>query len=188
MKSRLASIGTLAVLGAVTVLLAGLPLPLASPTPALAQAEPQPTRHLHAAFTSTASGIVTDVLLDVTAGPDGAEAVIEVSRYRPTCANNGCPQVLGHAFNRVPLAADALQFTGELETVTVRGSGPVQQPLVPGAGTVELDLTWTAVGPVVSGEHEEGERFRHATAAGVIRSGTTNVTPQASQEALIEES
>ena len=117
----------------------------------LSQPAPQPTRHLQAVFSSTnPGGIVTDVLVDVTAGPDGAEAVIEVSRYRPTCANNGCPQVLLHSFNRVPLAAGALQITGDLATATVRGSGPARQPLVPGVGTVALDLTWTGVGTVAS--------------------------------------
>ena len=120
---------------------------------AFGQAEPQPTRELQAVFSrTTPGGIVTDVFVEVTDGPDGAEAVIEVSRYRSTCANNGCPQVLQHAFNRVPLAADALQVTGALETVTVRGSGPAHQPLVPGVGTVALDMTWTGAGrsPVTS--------------------------------------
>ena len=110
--------------------------------------------------------------------------MIEVSRYRPTCANNGCPQVLLHAFNRVPLAADALQISGELDAVTVQGSGPVDQPLVPGVGTVSLDLTWTGVGTVARDEHEEGERFRRARAAGVLRAGTTNFTPQVSRRRL----
>jgi hypothetical protein len=167
-----------------TVLLLDVP----STSWALSQDQPQPTRHLHAVFSSTnPGGIVTDVLIDVTAGSDGAEAVIEVSRYRPTCAHHGCPQVLLHAFNRVPLAADALQFTGELETVIVRGSGPVRQPLAPGVGAITLDLIWTAVGPVVSDEHEEGERFRHATVSGTLRAGSTNFTPQASPDAFIEE-
>jgi hypothetical protein len=166
------------------VLLLGVP-----PTGrALSQPAPQPMRELHAVFSSTTpSGIVTDVFVEVTAGAESGEAVIEVSRYRSTCANNGCPQVLLHAFNRVPLAADALQITGELEAVTVRGSGPVRQPLVPGVGTIALDLTWTAAGPIVSDEHEEGERFRHATAAGALRAGTTNFTPQVSIDATIEE-
>jgi hypothetical protein len=113
-----------------TVLLLGLP----HPSGALSQPAPQPTRHLHAVFTSTNPGdIVTDVIVDVTDGPDGAAAVIEVSRYRPTCAHTGCPQVQLHAFNRVPLAAGALQVTGELEAVRVRGTGPVRQSLVPGS-------------------------------------------------------
>ena len=151
-------------------------------------AAPQPTRHLQAVFSSTnPGGIVTDVLVDVTEGPDGAEAVIEVSRYRPTCANNGCPQVLLHSFNRVPLAAGALQITGDLGTATVRGSGPARQPLVPGVGTVALDLTWTGVGAVASDEHEEGERFRRGRVAGAIRAGTTTFTPQPSVDASIEE-
>jgi hypothetical protein len=154
---------------------------------ALGQAEPQPTRHLQAVFSSTRSGVITDVIVDVTDGPEGAEAVIEVSQYRPTCANKGCPQVLLHAFNRVPLASSALQISGELDAVTVRGSGPVDQPLVVGDGTVSLDLTWTGIGTVASGEHEEGERFRRARAAGVLRAGTTNFTPQVTLDASIEE-
>jgi hypothetical protein len=155
---------------------------------ALSQPAPQRTRELHAVFSSTnPGGIVTDVVVDVTDGPDGAEAVIEVSRYRPTCANNGCPQVLFHTFNRVPLAAGALQISGELEAVTVQGSGPVDQPLVPGVGTVSIDLTWTGIGTVASDEHEEGERFRRARAAGVLRAGTTNFTPQLTLDASIEE-
>src|SRR5215217_5592056 len=162
MRPRLVSIGTLAVIGVMTVLLAGLPLQLAQPNPVLGQTEPQPTRELHAVFSSTNSGgIVTDVMVDVTDAPDGAEAVIEVSRYRPTCAHNGCAQVLFHAFNRVPLAAGALQMSGELNAATVQGSGPVRQPLVAGVGTVSLDLTWTAVGTMVRDHHEEGDRFRH---------------------------
>ena len=165
------------------VLLLGLP----STSRALGQAEPQPTRHLHAIFSNTASGVVTDVMVDVTGGPDGAEVVIEVSRYRPTCANDGCVQVLFHAFNRVPLAAGALQMSGELDTVQVQGIGPVDQPLVAGVGTVSLDMTWTGVGTIASGEHEEGERFRRATAEGALRAGTTNFTPQVSIDATIEE-
>jgi hypothetical protein len=166
------------------VLLLGLP----STNRALGQAAPQPTRHLQAVFSSTnPGGIVTDVVVDVTAGPDGTEAVIEVSRYRPTCANNGCPQVLLHAFNQVPLAANTLQVSGELDAVTVQGSGPVHQPLVAGVGTVSLDLTWTGIGTLASGEHEEGERFRRARAAGVLRAGTTNFTPQVSLDASITE-
>ena len=165
------------------VLLLGLP----TTSRALGQAEPPPTRHLQAIFSTTASGVVTDVMVDVTDGPGGAEAVIEVSRYRPTCANNGCVQVMFHAFNRVPLAADALQMSGELDTVQVQGSGPVDQPLVAGVGTVSLDLTWRGVGAVASDEHEEGERSRHATAAGALRAGPTNFTPQVSVDATIEE-
>jgi hypothetical protein len=164
------------------VLLLGLP----STSRALGQAAP-PTRHLQAVFSSTRSGVITDVIVDVTDGSDGAEAVIEVSRYRPTCANKGCPQVLLHAFNRVPLAAGALQISGELEAVTVQGSGPVDQPLVPGVGTVSIDLTWTGIGTVASDEHEEGELFRRARAAGVLRAGTTNFTPQLTLDASIEE-
>jgi hypothetical protein len=165
------------------VLLLGLP----TTSRALGQATPQPTRHLQAVFSSTSSGVVTDVLVDVTAGPGGAEAVIEVSRYRPTCANKGCPQVLLHAFNRVPLAADSVQIIGELEAVTVQSSGPVREPLVAGVGTVSLDLTWTGIGTVASDEHEEGERFRRARASGVLRAGTTNFTPRVSLDASIEE-
>jgi len=157
------------------------------PGRAVGQAEPPPTRHLQAIFSTTASGVVTDVMVDVTDGPGGAEAVIEVSRYRPTCANNGCVQVMFHAFNRVPLAADALQMSGELDTVQVQGSGPVDQPLVVGVGTVSLDMTWRGVGAVASDEHEEGERSRHATAAGTLRAGTTNFTPQVAVDASIEE-
>jgi hypothetical protein len=158
------------------------------PGRAVGQAEPQPTRELHAVFSSTTpGGIVTDVFVEVTDGPGGAEAVIEVSRYRPTCAHHGCPQVLQHAFNRVPLAAGALQGTGALETVTVRGTGRAHQPLLPGVGTVALDLTWTGVGAIASDEHEEGERSRHATAAGTLRAGTTNFTPQVAVDASIEE-
>ena len=53
------------------------------PSRAVGQAEPQPTRELQAVFSSTTpGGIVTDVFVEVTDGPDGAEAVIEVSRYR----------------------------------------------------------------------------------------------------------
>ena len=166
------------------VLLLGLP----TASRALGQAAPPPTRHLQAVFSSTnPGGIVTDVIVDVTDGPAGAEAVIEVSRYRPTCANNGCVQVMFHAFNRVPLAADALQMSGELDTVQVQGSGPVDQPLVAGVGTVSLDMTWRGVGAVASDEHEEGERSRHATAAGTLRAGTTNFTPQVAVDASIEE-
>jgi hypothetical protein len=154
---------------------------------ALGQAAPPPTRHLQAVFSSTSSGIVTDVIVDITDGPGGAEAVIEVSRYRPTCANNGCPQVVLHAFNRVPLTATALQIIGELDTAKVQGSGPVRQRLMPTAGTLSLDLTWTAVGTLVRDEHEEGERYRRARAAGALRAGTTNFTPQASVDASIEE-
>jgi hypothetical protein len=154
----------------------------------LAQTEPPPTRMVHAVFSSTTpGGIVTDVIVDVTGGPDGPEAVIEVSRYRPTCAHHGCPQELLHAFNRVPLPAGALQMTGELETVTVRGTAPVHEPLVPGVGTATLDLTWTAAGPVSTHEHEEEERFRRATASGTLSAGTANFTPQDSVAASIEE-
>lgn len=152
---------------------------------ALVQPAPQPTRELHAVFSSTASGVVTDVMVDVTEGPAGAEAVIEVSRYRPTCANNGCPQVLLHTFNRVPLAAGALQITGELDAVKVLGSGPVRQRLMPTAGTVALDLTWTGVGTLVRDEHEEGELFRRARVSGTLRAGTTNFTPNVSVDATI---
>jgi hypothetical protein len=155
---------------------------------ALGQATPQPTRELQAVFSSTTpGGIVTDVIVDVTDAPDGAEAVIEVSRYRPTCANNGCPQVLLHTFNRVPLAPGALQISGDLATVRVQGSGPVRQPLVPGIGTVSLDLTWTGVGNLTRDEHEEGELFRRARVSGTLRAGTTNFTPQVSVDATITE-
>jgi hypothetical protein len=166
------------------VLLLGMP----STSPALSQPASQRTRHLQAVFSSTnPGGIVTDVVVDVTDGPDGAEAVIEVSRYRPTCANNGCPQVLLHTFNRVPLAAGALQISGDLDAVTVRGSGPVRQRLLPTAGTVSLDLTWAGVGNLTRDEHEEGERFRQARVSGTLRAGNTNFTPQVSVDASIEE-
>src|SRR5829696_3311040 len=166
------------------VLLLGLP----ATSHVLGQTEAQRTRQIQAVFSSTnPGGIVTDVMVEVTDAPDGAEAVIEVSRYRPTCAHNGCAQVLFHAFNRVPLAADAVQLSGELETVKVQGSGPVRQPLVPGVGTVSLDLTWTGTGSVARDEHEEGESFRRARASGVLRAGATNFTPQVSVDASIEE-
>ena len=165
------------------VLLLGLP----TTSRVLGQAEPPPTRHLQAIFSNTASGVVTDVMVDVTDGPGGAEAVIEVSRYRPTCANQGCPQLLLHTFNRVPLTAAALQIIGELDTAKVQGSGPVRQRLVAGVGTLALDLTWKGVGPVARDEHEEGEQFRRATASGALRAGTSNFTPQASVDASIEE-
>jgi hypothetical protein len=167
-----------------TVLLLGVP----ATSTALGQATAQPTRHLQAVFSSTnPGGIVTDVIVDVSDGPDGTEAVIEVARYRPTCANNGCPQVLLHAFNQVLLDPGSLQIIGELEAMTVRGTGRVRQPLVPGVGTVSLDLTWAGVGPVARDEHEEGERFRRATAAGSVRAGATNLTPETSVDAQIEE-
>ena len=124
-------------------------------------------------------------LRGVTDGPDGAEAVIEVSRYRSDLRRHGCPQVLLHAFNRVPLAAGALQMSGELETVTVQG--PARCPSAaccPGSAPWLLDLTWTGVGPVVSDAHEEGERFRRARAAGTLRAGTTNFTPAISRRCL----
>jgi hypothetical protein len=164
------------------LLLLGLPS-----SQALGQAEPQPTRHLQAIFTSTSGGVVTDVMVDVTDGPGVAEAVIEVSRYRPTCANNGCPQVIFHAFNRVPLSGSALQIIGDLDAATVQGSGPVRERLMPTAGTVALDLTWTAVGTLMRDGHEEGERFQRARASGTLRAGTTNFTPQVSVDASIEE-
>jgi hypothetical protein len=168
----------------------GLAPDQAEPQPAslaLSQPAPQPTRHLQAIFSSTAGGVVTDVMVDVTDGPDGAEAVIEVSRYRPTCANNGCPQALLHTFNRVPLAPGALQISGELDAVTVKGSGPVRQRLLPTADTVSLDLTWMGVGTMMQDGHEEGERFRRARASGTLRAGTTNFTPQTAVDASIEE-
>src|SRR5829696_7995705 len=133
------------------VLLLGLP----ATSHVLGQTEAQRTRQIQAVFSSTnPGGIVTDVLLEVTDGPGGAEAVIEVSRYRPTCAHNGCAQVVFHAFNRVPLAAGALQMSGELDTVQLRATGPVRQPLVAGVGNVSFDLTWTAVGTMVRDHHE----------------------------------
>ena len=61
------------------------------------------------------------------------------------------------------------------------------QPLALEVGTISLDLTWTGAGPVASDEQEEDEHFRHATASGVIRAGTTNFTPQVSVDASIEE-
>ncbi len=168
------------------VLLLGLP----STSTALGQPQPTPlrTRELHAVFSSTnPGGVVTDVIVDVTDGPEGAEATIEVSRYRPTCAGNGCPQVLQHAFNRVPLEPGSLQMSGALEAVTVRGSGRVRQPLVPGVGTVALDLTWTGVGNLARDEHEEGELFRRARVSGAVRAGSTNFTPEPSVDATITE-
>src|SRR5829696_830144 len=166
------------------VLLLGLP----ATSHVLGQTEAQRTRQLQAVFSSTTpGGIVTDVLVAVTDAPDGAEAVIEVSRYRPTCAHNGCPQVLFHAFNRVPLAADAVQLSGELEGVTVQGSGPVRQPLVTGVGSVALDLTWTGIGSVARDEHEEWQRLRRARASGVVRGGATKSAPQVSRDAAIGE-
>jgi hypothetical protein len=166
------------------VLLLGVP----TTRRALGQAEAQPTRELHAVFSSTTpGGIVTDVIVDVTDGPAGAVAVIEVSRFRPTCANSGCPQVLLHAFNRVPLEAGALRLSGELATASVRATGRVRQPLVAGVGTVALDLTWTGVGSVARDEHEAGDRFRQARVSGTLRAGTTNFTPQVSVDASIEE-
>jgi hypothetical protein len=166
------------------VLLLGLP----TTSHVLGQTEAQRTRQLQAVFSSTnPGGIVTDVIVEVTDAPDGAEAVIEVSRYRPTCANNGCPQVLLHTFNRVPLAAGALQISGDLDAVTVKGSGPVRQRLLPTAGTVSLALTWAGVGNLRRDEHEEGERFRRARISGTLRASTTNFTPQVSVDATITE-
>ncbi len=166
------------------VLLLGLP----TTSRVLSQPTPLRTRELHAVFSSTnPGGIVTDVVVDIREGPEGAEATIEVSRYRPTCANNGCPQVLQHAFNRVPLEPGSLQMSGELEAVTVRGSGRVRQPLVPGVGTVALDLTWRGVGNLARDEHEEGELFRRARVSGAVRAGSTNFTPEPSVDATISE-
>jgi hypothetical protein len=174
--------------GLLTSLAKPLLLGLPTTNQALGQAEPQPTRHLQAVFSSTnPGGIVTDVIVDVTDAPDAAEVVIEVSRYRPTCGHKGCPRVLVHAFNQVPLAAGTLQISGELDSATLPATGPVRQPLAPGVGTVSLDLTWTGVGPLGSDEHEAGERFRRATASGARRAGTINFIPQVSVDAAIEE-
>jgi hypothetical protein len=165
-----------------------LRLGLPSTSRALVQDAPQTTRTVRAVFSSTnRAGIVTDVIVDVTDAPDAAEAVIEVSRYRPTCGHTGCSQVLFHAFNQVPLAAGSLQIISELDSATLWATGPVRQPLVPGVGTVSLDLTWVGVGPVARDEHEDGERFRNATASGALRAGTTHFTPQVSVDASIEE-
>jgi len=154
---------------------------------ALAQSALQATHGLHAVFSSTdGAGIVTNVAVDVTAGPDGAEAVIELSRFRPTCANHGCPQLLVHAFNRVPLAAGSVQVGGELDSATVRASGPVREPLVPGVDTVSLDLTWSGAGSLIRDDHEEAETLRHATASGVVRAGSSTFTPEPSIDASLE--
>ena len=188
MNNRFVSIVVLGVLGVATLLLAGLPLRLAQPQEALGQAVPQTMRTLHAFFTSTDSaGIVTDVDINATIGPDGGEATIEVSRYRPTCENNGCPQVLSHSFNRVPLAAGELQVTGALDKATLRTTRRVRERLANNADSVTIDLNWRAVGQVVQDHHEEGELFRHARATGSIRAGGINFTPKAAIEAQIEE-
>ncbi len=188
MKPRLALIVALAALGLLTASLAVLPLVLASPDTALEQVEPERTRSLHAFFTSTDDdGVVTDVDVYATYGADVAEATIEVSRYRPTCADNGCPEVLLHAFNRVPLASKDLQVSEALNSATLRTTRPVRERLTAESDSITIDLTWLAVGQVVSDHHEEGESFRRASASGVIRSGNTNFTPEPSVEAQIEE-
>jgi hypothetical protein len=145
-------------------------------------------RTLHAFFSSTdGAGIVTDVDVNATVGPDGGEATIEVSRYRPTCENNGCPQVLSHSFNRVPLAAGELQMTGQLDGASLRTTRKVRQRLANNADSVTLDLNWKGVGGTVKDHHEEGESFRHANASGAIRAGGINFTPKSAIEAEIEE-
>jgi hypothetical protein len=174
--------------------LLGLGLPLASrallpPAPSLAAlpAAAPSTRTAHAVFSSTKGGVVTDVDLYATASPDGAEVVFEVSQYRPRCAHHGCPQVLFHAFNQAPLAAEALQIGAALGTATLRATVPVQEPLAAGTQTVELELTWTAVGRLARDGHEAGEGLRAATAAGSLRAGPTNFTPKPSIDAQLEE-
>jgi hypothetical protein len=165
------------------VLLLGLP----HPSHALAQTEVHATRGLHAVFSSTDSaGIVTDVAVDVTDGPDGSEAVIELSRFRPTCANNGCPQLLVHAFNRVPLDTGSIQISEELDSATVRANVPVHEPLVSGVDAVSLDLTWTGVGSLIRDDPDEAETFRDATASGTVRAGSANFTPEPSIDAYME--
>jgi hypothetical protein len=187
MRSRFLSTATLSALGLLLLLLAGIPLSRAQPGRALQQPEPERTRALHAVFSSTnAGGIVTEVILDVTDAPDGGEAVIEVSRYRATCANNGCPQVLLHTFNRIPLAAGDVQFDPNLNAMTLRTTRPVGQQLTPGSGTVALDLTWRAVGDLARDEHSEGELFRRGQVSGSIRAGNINFTPKRSVDAQIE--
>lgn len=188
MRSRLALIVTLAALGLLTASLAVLPHALASTDNALEQGEPERTRTLHAYFTSTdRGGIVTNVDVYATSGPGVAEATIEVARYRPTCADGGCPEILLHSFNRVPLAATDLQVSETLDSATLRTTRQVEERLTAGSDTITIDLTWQAVGQVVSDHHEEGESFRRAGASGVIRSGDTNFTPEPSIDAQMEE-
>jgi hypothetical protein len=77
---------------------------------------------LQAVFSSTTlGGIVADVIVDVTDGPDDDEAVIEVAPFHLTCAHNGCSQVLLHAFNRVPLEAGALRVVAHNEQMARLG-------------------------------------------------------------------
>lgn len=188
MKPRLALIVTLAALGLLTASLAMLPLVRASSGNALEQVEPERTRTLHAYFTSTdGEGVVTDVDIYATSGPGVAEATIEVSQYRPTCADNGCPEVLLHAFNRVPLSASELVVSEALNSATLRTTRPIRERLTAESDTITIDLTWQAVGQLVSDHHEEGEGFRRAWAAGTIRSGDTNFTPEPAIDAQIEE-
>ncbi len=92
-----------------------------------------------------------------------------------------------NAFKKIHLEPGTLQISGELDTVTVRGGGPVRQPLVRGVGTIGLDLTWTGVGRMARDEHEEGERFRRATATGAVQAGSSNFTPEPSVDATITE-
>jgi hypothetical protein len=190
MKPRLAA---LLILG---VLLVGLPpairafiQPEAPAEVSLAQSTQNTrTRTVSAIFSSTNNaGVVTDVYVTATDSPDGSEAVIEVSRYRPKCEEKGCPEDIFHAFNQVPLAAGALQFGQGLNSVTLQTTVSVSESLVRNSDTVTIDLTWAAVGRMVRDEHEIGERFQRATATGSIRSGKTNFTPNASTDAEIEE-
>jgi len=185
MKPR--PVAALLILG---VLLLGMPLAsraLMPPAASIAAVQEQATRTAHAFFSSTDDGVVTDVDISATDGPGGAEVVLEVSRYRPTCADNGCPEVLFHAFNQIPLAAGDLQVGGALAAVTLRATLPVNEPLTTGSDTVSLDLTWMAVGRLARDGHEVGEGLRQATASGAIRAGEINFTPTASIDAQIEE-
>jgi hypothetical protein len=172
------------------VLLLSLPLAnraLMPPAALIAVGQAQATRTAHAVFSSTNRGVVTDVDIYATDGPDGAEVVLEVSQYRPRCANKGCPEVLFHAFNQMPLAAGDLQIGEALASATLRATVPVSEPLAAGSDTVSLDLTWSAVGRLARDGHEAGEGLRQATASGSILAGKTNFTPKASVDAQIEE-
>jgi hypothetical protein len=161
--------------------------PIGEPFAAL-QAQSSRTRNVHAFFSSTNSaGVVTDVDIYATGDPDGGEAVIEVSRYRPMCEDKGCPDVMLHAFNQVPLAAGDLQFAAGLNSATLRATFRLSERLVKNSDTVSIDLTWTAAGRMSRDEHDVGERFQPASASGTIRSGKTNFTPNASIDAQIEE-
>jgi hypothetical protein len=155
---------------------------------AASQAESTRTRTVSAVFSSKNSGgMVTDVYVTASEGPDGTEAVLEVSRYRPMCEEKGCPDVRLHAFNQIPLVASDLQFGPGLSSATLRATVPVSERLTQDADTVTIDLTWTATGRMARDEHEVGERFQRARASGSIRSGATNFTPKQSNDAQIEE-